>query len=43
MNKYKNTLDIKEDGDMMELDFGPSPHLLKEEYLDIYEGIQLEK
>ena len=26
----------------MELDFGPTPHILKEEYLDIYEGIQSE-
>ena len=27
---------------MMELDFVPTPHLLKEEYLDIYERIQSE-
>ena len=27
---------------MMELDLGPTPHILKEEYLDIYEGIQSE-
>ena len=39
VNKYRNTLDIKEDRDMMELDFGPTPHLLKEEYIDVYEGI----
>ena len=25
---------------MIELDFSPTPHLLKEEYLDVYEGIQ---
>ena len=24
------------------LDFGPTPHLLKEEYLDVYKGIQSE-
>ena len=27
---------------MVELDFGPTPHILKEEYLDVYKGIQLE-
>ena len=27
---------------MIELDFGPMPGILKEEYLDIYEGIQSE-
>ena len=42
VNKYRNTLDIKEYRDMIELDFGPTTHLLKEEYLDIYEGIQSE-
>ena len=26
----------------MELDFGPTPGILKEEYLDVYEGIQSE-
>ena len=25
---------------MIELDFGPTPNILKEEYLHIYEGIQ---
>ena len=42
VNKSKNTLDIKEDKDMMELDFGPTPHTLMEEYLDVYEGNQSE-
>ena len=42
VNKYRNTLDIKEDRYMMELDFGPTPHILKEEYLDVYKGIQSE-
>ena len=27
---------------MVELDFGPTPDILKEEYLDVYEGIQSE-
>ena len=27
---------------MIELDFGPTPNILKEEYIDIYEGIQSE-
>ena len=27
---------------MMESEFGPTPHLLKKEYLDVYEGIQSE-
>ena len=31
---------MKEDKDILELDFGPTPHILKEEYLDIYEEIQ---
>ena len=43
VNKYKNNLDtIKEDRYILEIDFGPTPHILKEEYLDIYEGIQSE-
>ena len=42
VSKYRNTLDIKQDTDMVELDFGPTPHILKEEYLDIYEGMQSE-
>ena len=25
---------------MIEVDFGPTPNILKEEYLDIYKGIQ---
>ena len=42
VNKYRNSLDIKEERDVIELDFGPMPNKLKEEYLDIYEGIQSE-
>ena len=42
VNKSKNNLDIKEERDLIELDFGPTPNILKEEYLDVYEGIQSE-
>ena len=38
----KNNLDMKEERDIIELDFGPIPNILKEEYLDLYEGIQSE-
>ena len=27
---------------MIEVDFGPAPNILKQEYLDIYEGIHSE-
>ena len=33
---------MKEKRDIIELDFGPTPNILKEEYLDMYEGIQSE-
>ena len=36
VNKCKNSLDTKEERDIIELDFGPTPNKLKEEYLDIY-------
>ena len=39
VNTYKNHSDVKEGRDMIELDFGPSPNILKEEYLNVYEGI----
>ena len=42
VNKCKNNLDIKEERDIIELDFGSTLNILKEEYLDIYEGIQSE-
>ena len=42
VNKYRNSLDAKEERDIIELDFGPTPTILKAEYLDIYEGIQSE-
>ena len=38
----KNSLDTKEERDTIELDFGPTPSMLKEDYLDIYKGIQSE-
>ena len=40
VNNYRNKLDIKEERDMIELDFGPTLKIVKEEYLDVYEGIQ---
>ena len=33
---------MKEERGLIEFDFGPMPNLLKEEYLDVYEGIQSE-
>ena len=42
MNKCGKNLDTKEERDIIELDFGPTPHMLKEEYLDMYQGIQSE-
>ena len=34
--------DAKEERDIIELDFGPTLNIFKEEYLDVYEGIQSE-
>ena len=43
VNKCRKTPYIKEEErDMLELDFGHTPNKLKEEYLDVYEGIQSE-
>ena len=43
VNKYRKSPCIKEEErDMLELDFGQMPDILKEEYLDVYEGIQSE-
>ena len=42
VNKSKNNLYIKEERDLIELDFGPTPDILKGDYLDMYEGIQSE-
>ena len=38
----QNYLDIKEERDPIELDSGPTPNILKEEYLDMYEGLESE-
>ena len=38
---WKN-LGTKEERDITELDFGPTPDILQEDYLDVYEGIQSE-
>ena len=32
----------REETDMLELDFRQTPDILREEYLDVYEGIQSE-
>ena len=42
VNKCKNNLDMKEEKDIIELDFGPTLNLLREEYLDVYKEIQSE-
>ena len=42
VNKCKSNLDMKEGRDIIELDFGWTPNILKEGYLDVYEGIQSE-
>ena len=42
VKKSKNSLDIKEERDLLELDFGPTPDILKGDYFDMYEGIQSE-
>ena len=42
VNKYQNNSNTKEERDMIELDFSPTTNILKEEYLDVYEGIQSE-
>ena len=42
MNKYKHKPDTKGGREFRELDFGSTPLKLREEYLDVYEGIQSE-
>ena len=42
VNKYRNSLDANEKRDIVELDFGVTPEVLREEYLDVYDGIQSE-
>ena len=36
----KNHLDARKEEDVVEVGFSPTPDILKEEYLDVYEGIQ---
>ena len=40
VNKCGQNLSTKEERDTIELDFGLTPYILKEEYLDMYQGIQ---
>ena len=40
--KYKSKSITEKERQMLELDFGDMPEKLKEEYLDIYDGIQSE-
>ena len=42
VNKYMNNLNTNEKRHVMELDFGVMPEALREEYLDVYDGIQSE-
>ena len=42
VNICKSHSDAREEKDVVEVDFGPTPDILKEEYLNIYEGIQSE-
>ena len=42
VNKYKHKPDTEEEKEFRELDFGSTPCKFHKEYLDMYEGIQLE-
>ena len=42
VNISKNYSDVKMEKDIIEVDFGPTPNILKKKYLDIYERIQSE-
>ena len=42
VNTCGKILGTIEERDIIELDFVPTPNILKEEYLDIYKGIQSE-
>ena len=42
VNKYRNISEMKEQKELVQLDFGSMPLILCEEYLDVYEGIQSE-
>ena len=40
INKYRKNLRMIEERDTLELDFDQTPAILREEYLDVYEGMQ---
>ena len=42
VNICKTHSEIREEKDRIEVDFGPTPDILKEEYLNVYKGIQSE-
>ena len=42
VNKCRKNQYTKEERDIIELDFGPTSDMLREEYFDAYEGIQSE-
>ena len=42
VNKYRDSLDAKEEKHIIVLDFCPTSNILKEEYLDVYKRIQSE-
>ena len=42
VNKHKNSLETQGEREITELDFGVTPRILCEEYLEVYEGIQSE-
>ena len=42
VNKYKNSPETNEERETTDLHFDITPKILHEEYLDAYEGIQLE-
>ena len=42
VNRYKENSRTKEEREITELDFGVTPQILHQEYLDVYERIQSE-
>ena len=42
VNAYKGHLDVTEERDKIEIDFGPTLDILREEYFNVFEGIQSE-
>ena len=41
VNRYKNQSDANKDRDMIEVDFAPTPKILKEEYLEYVKEFSL--